>query len=80
MKKLQTEIDDVMPDSQTIPDITVLQRLPYLNAFIKEGWLDPSLGHSHNLKSHFTGRFEALWRGSESSRASCTFIEKWTDK
>jgi cytochrome P450 len=37
MKKLQAEIDDVMPDSQTIPDIAVLQRLPFLNAFIKEG-------------------------------------------
>jgi Cytochrome P450 len=37
MKRLQTEIDDAMPDSQTIPDIMVLQRLPYLNAFIKEG-------------------------------------------
>jgi hypothetical protein len=37
MKKLQAELDDTMPDTQTIPDITVLQRLPYLNAFIKEG-------------------------------------------
>jgi len=37
MRKLQAELDDTMPDTQTIPDITVLQRLPYLNAFIKEG-------------------------------------------
>jgi Cytochrome P450 len=37
MKKLQQELDEVMPDSQTIPDVLVLQRLPYLNAFIKEG-------------------------------------------
>ena len=26
-----------MPDSMSIPDISVLQSLPYLNAFIKEG-------------------------------------------
>jgi len=37
MIKLQAELDEAMPDSQTIPDITVLQRLPFLNAFIKEG-------------------------------------------
>ena len=37
MKKLQHELDEAMPDSHTIPDITTLQRLPYLNAFIKEG-------------------------------------------
>jgi hypothetical protein len=37
MKKLQAELDDAMPDSQTIPDIAVLQRLPYLTAFLKEG-------------------------------------------
>jgi Cytochrome P450 len=37
MKRLEQELDEVMPDSQTIPDISVLQRLPYLNAFIKEG-------------------------------------------
>jgi hypothetical protein len=37
MKKLQQELDEAMPDSHTIPDITTLQRLPYLNAFVKEG-------------------------------------------
>ncbi|KAF9443296.1 cytochrome P450 [Macrolepiota fuliginosa MF-IS2] len=37
LKKLQIEIDEVMPDSRAIPDISVLQELPYLNAFIKEG-------------------------------------------
>ncbi|KAI0782532.1 cytochrome P450 [Abortiporus biennis] len=37
MAKLQAELDDAMPDRRVIPDISVLSRLPYLNAFIKEG-------------------------------------------
>ncbi|KAG7091834.1 hypothetical protein E1B28_008239 [Marasmius oreades] len=36
-KKLQAELDEVMHDPRVIPDISVLQELPYLNAFIKEG-------------------------------------------
>jgi hypothetical protein len=39
MHKLQTELDQAMPDPRAIPDISVLQKLPYLNAFIKEGVL-----------------------------------------
>ncbi|KZP09980.1 cytochrome P450 [Athelia psychrophila] len=35
--KLQAELDAAMPDPHAIPDITILQKLPYLNAFIKEG-------------------------------------------
>ncbi|KAJ7463614.1 cytochrome P450 [Mycena latifolia] len=37
MQKLQKEIDNVMPDPRVIPDLSVLQNLPYLNAFISEG-------------------------------------------
>ncbi|KAG5637814.1 hypothetical protein H0H81_003146 [Sphagnurus paluster] len=37
MKKLQAELDEVMTDAGVIPDLSVLQELPYLNAFIKEG-------------------------------------------
>ncbi|THH19482.1 hypothetical protein EW146_g1686 [Bondarzewia mesenterica] len=37
VKKLQLELDTAMADSTAIPDISVLQQLPYLNAFIKEG-------------------------------------------
>lgn len=37
MQKLQQEIDQAMPDSRNPPDISTLQSLPYLNAFIKEG-------------------------------------------
>lgn len=37
MKRLRAEIDEVMQDAKVIPDISVLQSLPYLNAFIKEG-------------------------------------------
>jgi hypothetical protein len=37
MKKLQAELDDAMTDSGTVPSLSVLQELPYLNAFIKEG-------------------------------------------
>ncbi|KAF8967495.1 cytochrome P450 [Flammula alnicola] len=37
MKKLQAEIDEAMPDCKVLPDISVLQELPYLSAFMKEG-------------------------------------------
>ena len=37
MKKLQAELDEAMTDSRVLPDISVLQQLPYLNAFMKEG-------------------------------------------
>ncbi|KAJ8517764.1 hypothetical protein ONZ45_g5122 [Pleurotus djamor] len=37
VQKLRAELDEVMPDSKRIPDISVLQSLPYLNAFVKEG-------------------------------------------
>ncbi|KAF8627933.1 hypothetical protein AX17_006088 [Amanita inopinata Kibby_2008] len=36
-KKLQAELDEAMPNSRNLPDISVIQDLPYLNAFIKEG-------------------------------------------
>ena len=39
MKKLQSELDQEIPDSRVIPDNSVLQNLPYLNAFITEGLL-----------------------------------------
>ncbi|KAG6887836.1 hypothetical protein C0995_012339 [Termitomyces sp. Mi166 len=35
LKKLQVEIDEVMPDVVIIPDISVLQELSYPSAFIK---------------------------------------------
>ncbi|KAJ7260207.1 cytochrome P450 [Mycena rebaudengoi] len=35
--RLQTEIDAVMPNPAIIPDVTELQALPYLTAFIQEG-------------------------------------------
>ena len=37
VKKLQVELDEVMPDSRAIPDISVLQDLPYLSGVVKEG-------------------------------------------
>ncbi|KAF8178037.1 cytochrome P450 [Pholiota molesta] len=37
MKKLQAEIDEAITDCKTLPDISVLQQLPYLSAFMKEG-------------------------------------------
>ena len=37
MKKLRSEIDEAMPNTGIIPNIAVLQQLPFLNAFIKEG-------------------------------------------
>ncbi|PCH40720.1 cytochrome P450 [Wolfiporia cocos MD-104 SS10] len=38
MQRLQTELDDAMPDRRVIPDAQVLGKLPYLNAFMKEGF------------------------------------------
>jgi hypothetical protein len=35
--KLQAELDMVIHDSKTFPDISILQDLPYLSAFVKEG-------------------------------------------
>ncbi|KDQ63971.1 hypothetical protein JAAARDRAFT_165949 [Jaapia argillacea MUCL 33604] len=37
-KKLQDELDEAMTDPRVIPEISVLQGLPYLNALIKEGF------------------------------------------
>ncbi|KAF9237757.1 cytochrome P450 [Melanogaster broomeanus] len=36
MRRLQAELDKAVPDRHVIPDIVILQKLPYLNAFIKE--------------------------------------------
>jgi len=35
--RLRKELDNVMPDPKSIPDMSVLNSLPYLDAFIKEG-------------------------------------------
>ena len=35
--KLQAELDAIIPDCKTFPDISILQDLPYLSAFVKEG-------------------------------------------
>lgn len=43
LRKLQSELDDAMPDAKVLPDINTLNGLPYLNAFIKEGRLSLSL-------------------------------------
>lgn len=43
MSKLQTELDEAMVDCHVVPELAVLQRLPYLNAFIKEGKASPLL-------------------------------------
>ncbi|KAF9804687.1 hypothetical protein IEO21_09276 [Rhodonia placenta] len=37
VRRLQQELDDAMPDPRVIPDISVLNKLTYLNAFVKEG-------------------------------------------
>ncbi|KZT06455.1 cytochrome P450 [Laetiporus sulphureus 93-53] len=37
MKRLQSELDEAMPDRRVIPDCSLLTKLPFLNAFIKEG-------------------------------------------
>jgi len=40
VKRLQSELDTVMPDGKVLPDISVLHELPFLNAFLKEGNLN----------------------------------------
>lgn len=37
MKHLQAEIDEYMSDRRVVPDFATLCKMPYLNAFIKEG-------------------------------------------
>ncbi|KAF7314170.1 hypothetical protein MKEN_00889200 [Mycena kentingensis (nom. inval.)] len=37
LHKLRTEIDAAMPDASVVPDIKVLNKMEYLNAFIEEG-------------------------------------------
>lgn len=44
MKKLQAELDEEMQDPHAIPDISVINRLPYLNAFVKEGTISIERG------------------------------------
>ena len=37
LQKLQNELDEAISDPKAIPEVSILQTLPYLNAFIKEG-------------------------------------------
>lgn len=39
-QRLQAELDDAMTDKKVLPDFNTFMRLPYLNAFIKEGETD----------------------------------------
>ena len=34
---LHAELDQAMPNSRAIPDISILHKLPYLTAVVKEG-------------------------------------------
>jgi len=43
--KLQAELDAIIPDCKTFPDISMHQDLPYLNAFVKEGLRCFSIHH-----------------------------------
>ncbi|CCM00466.1 uncharacterized protein FIBRA_02499 [Fibroporia radiculosa] len=38
MQRLQAELDEAMPDRRVIPDFGILSKLPYLNAFMREGF------------------------------------------
>ncbi|KAI0941150.1 hypothetical protein AcV7_002792 [Taiwanofungus camphoratus] len=37
VSRLRAELDGLMPDRRMIPDVSILFKLPYLDAFIKEG-------------------------------------------
>lgn len=39
-QRLHAELDLVMPNSRTIPDISTLYKLPFLTAVVKEGLLN----------------------------------------
>ncbi|KAI0828042.1 cytochrome P450 [Trametes gibbosa] len=36
-RSLQAELDEYMPDRKAVPDLATLNKMPYLNAFVKEG-------------------------------------------
>ena len=36
-RRLHTELDRAMPNSRTIPDVSILHKLPFLTAVVKEG-------------------------------------------
>ena len=37
MKHLQVELDEYMSDRRVVPNFGTLCKMPYLNAFLKEG-------------------------------------------
>lgn len=44
-QRLHAELDQAMPNSRSIPDISALHKLPFLTAVVKEGssfWLHPT--------------------------------------
>lgn len=45
-QRLQAELDEAMPDSAVMPDAVLLTKLPYLNAFIKEGMLEGAYSYA----------------------------------
>ena len=64
LAKLQHEIDEVMPDSRVIPDLSLLQELPYLNAFLKEGLILECILFINWLTKGIKLRFSSLHRCS----------------
>ena len=52
LRKLQSELDEVMSDAHTLPDLEMLKNLPYLNAIVKEGKVERcyTFSHSYDFK------------------------------
>jgi hypothetical protein len=77
MMKLQAELDQAMPDPHAIPDIALLQKLPYLNAFVKEG--RAALRFNLHLPPYTCHRSSVVQRRTKSSRTcrSIFHIQKW---
>lgn len=77
MMKLQAELDQAMPDPHAIPDITLLQKLPYLNAFVKEG--QAALRFNLHLPHYTCHRSSVVQRRTKYSRTrrSIFYIQKW---
>ena len=65
--RLHAELDQAMPNSRAIPDISTLYKLPFLTAVVKEGF--PPLPCSYKLNLTKFGSISSLRRCPQPSGA-----------
>ena len=70
MRNLQAELDQHMHDRHVIPEFATLCKLPYLNAFIKEGTCS-IMHHYFANDSDADDRYASVRSCSFPSRAGC---------